>query len=141
MEAAEDTGGDDDLIDDEILEIFVEEAGEVLDTIHEYLPMLLRQHDDRSALAEVRRAFHTLKGSGRMVGANVLGEMAWSVENMLNRVLDDTVPVNPEFVAVAREARLLTPSLRDTFERREAPDMAPVGRIMERADLLAFFRA
>src|SRR5690606_41666001 len=40
----------DDLIDDEILEIFIEEAGEVLDTIREYLPMLLRQHDDRSAL-------------------------------------------------------------------------------------------
>ncbi|MFP3440895.1 Hpt domain-containing protein, partial [Pantoea sp. SIMBA_133] len=69
---SDESADDDDLIDDEILEIFVEEAGEVLDTIREYLPMLLRQHDDRSALSEVRRAFHTLKGSGRMVGALVV---------------------------------------------------------------------
>ncbi|MBK80685.1 MAG: hypothetical protein CMQ43_07185 [Gammaproteobacteria bacterium] len=123
--------------DEEIVEIFSEEVDEVVETIDGHLDGWASDPDDETHLAEIRRAFHTLKGSGRMVGANVLGEMAWSVENMLNRVLDDTVPVNPEFVAVAREARLLTPSLRDTFERREAPDMAPVGRIMERADLLA----
>ena len=71
---------DSELLDDEILGIFVEEAEEVLETIHEFYPRLRQNHDDREALTEVRRAFHTLKGSGRLVGATSIGELAWSVE-------------------------------------------------------------
>ena len=41
-------------------------------------------------LRPIRRVFHTLKGSGRLVGAKTLGEFAWKTENMLNRVLDGT---------------------------------------------------
>ncbi|SFR63135.1 chemosensory pili system protein ChpA (sensor histidine kinase/response regulator) [Marinobacter daqiaonensis] len=108
----------DDLIDDEIIEIFVEEAGEVLETINEYLPMLLRQYDDRSAMAEVRRAFHTLKGSGRMVGATTVGELAWSVENMLNRVIDGTVLMNDDIASLLREVTDQLPALVADFEHR-----------------------
>lgn len=112
-------GDSDDLIDDEILEIFVEEAGEVLDTIREYLPMLLRQHDDRSALAEVRRAFHTLKGSGRMVGALVIGELAWSVENMLNRVIDGSIFMNDDVASLLQDVTEAVPALVQDFEQRQ----------------------
>ena len=111
----------DDLIDDEILEIFIEEAGEVLDTIREYLPMLLRQHDDRTALSEVRRAFHTLKGSGRMVGALVVGELAWSVENMLNRVIDGSIFMNDDIAALLDDVTAALPELVDDFEKRQTP--------------------
>ncbi|WP_288075896.1 Hpt domain-containing protein, partial [Marinobacter sp.] len=111
----------DDLIDDEILEIFIEEAGEVLDTIREYLPMLLRQHDDRTALSEVRRAFHTLKGSGRMVGALVVGELAWSVENMLNRVIDGSIFMNDDIAALLEDVTAALPELVDDFEKRQPP--------------------
>jgi chemosensory pili system protein ChpA (sensor histidine kinase/response regulator) len=112
---------DDDLIDDEILEIFIEEAGEVLDTVREYLPMLLRQHDDRTALSEVRRAFHTLKGSGRMVGALVVGELAWSVENMLNRVIDGSIFMNDDIAALLEDVTAALPELVDDFEKRQPP--------------------
>ncbi|MBW0147914.1 Hpt domain-containing protein [Marinobacter arenosus] len=115
--------GDDDLIDDEILEIFIEEAGEVLETIREYLPMLLRQHDDRSALAEVRRAFHTLKGSGRMVGALVVGELAWSVENMLNRVIDGSIFMNDDIAGLLDEVTGVLPALVEDFEKRRNPSV------------------
>ncbi|WP_298451957.1 Hpt domain-containing protein [uncultured Marinobacter sp.] len=115
----------DDLIDDEILEIFVEEAGEVLETIREYLPMLLRQHDDRSALSEVRRAFHTLKGSGRMVGAMVVGELAWSIENMLNRVIDGSTFMNDDIASLLDEATGVLPSLVSDFENKQPPSMDP----------------
>ncbi|RBW49209.1 Hpt domain-containing protein [Marinobacter sp. F3R11] len=117
----------DDLIDDEILEIFIEEAGEVLDTIREYLPMLLRQHDDRSALSEVRRAFHTLKGSGRMVGAQVVGELAWSIENMLNRVIDGSIFMNDDIANLLDEATGILPALVSDFERKQPPSVDPEG--------------
>jgi chemosensory pili system protein ChpA (sensor histidine kinase/response regulator) len=114
---------DDDLIDDEILEIFIEEAGEVLETIREYLPVLLRHHEDRTALSEVRRAFHTLKGSGRMVRANVVGELAWSVENMLNRVIDGTVFMNDDIAGLLDDVTASLPALVEDFEKQQAPSI------------------
>ncbi|WP_417568249.1 Hpt domain-containing protein [Marinobacter sp.] len=134
--AAEKPGDDDDLIDDEILEIFVEEAGEVLETIREYLPMLLRQHDDRSALSEVRRAFHTLKGSGRMVGALVVGELAWSVENMLNRVIDGSIFMNDDIASLLDDVTADLPELVEDFEKRRAPSL-DISSLEARADALA----
>ena len=78
-------------VDDELREVFLEETDEVLEILREYLPRWSANPDDRSALSELRRAFHTLKGSGRMVRALVLGELAWAVENLLNRVLEHSV--------------------------------------------------
>src|SRR5690554_600628 len=126
----------DDLIDDEILEIFVEEAGEVLDTIREYLPMLLRQHDDRSALTEVRRAFHTLKGSGRMVGAGVIGELAWSVENMLNRVIDGSIFMTEDVASLLQDVTDAVPGLVSDFENRR-PAGLDTSALEARANALA----
>ena len=133
---ADNTDPDDDLIDDEILEIFVEEAGEVLETIREYLPMLLRQHDDRSALSEVRRAFHTLKGSGRMVGAQVVGELAWSVENMLNRVIDGSIFMNDDIAGLLEDVTANLPALVEDFEKRR-PASVDTSRLESRANALA----
>ncbi|WP_156498490.1 Hpt domain-containing protein, partial [Oleiphilus sp. HI0079] len=62
MEVAESVEDDDDLIDEEILEIFIEESEEVNETIQAYLPRLVENYDDKEALTELRRAFHTLKG-------------------------------------------------------------------------------
>ncbi|WP_018403621.1 Hpt domain-containing protein [Marinobacter gelidimuriae] len=106
-----------ELIDDEILEVFIEEAGEVLASIDEYMPMLLRHYGDRSALGEVRRAFHTLKGSGRMVGADVIGELAWSVENLLNRVLDGSRSMSDAVAALLSDVIAILPALVSDFEQ------------------------
>src|SRR5690606_14649394 len=91
---------DQELLDDEILEIFVEEAGEVIATINEFYPRLYQDHGDREALTEVRRAYHTLKGSGRLVGAESLGELAWAVENLLNRIIDGSAKANDEVLGL-----------------------------------------
>lgn len=75
--------------DAELLEVFLEEAQEVLETLHEQLQICQRNPHSREALIIIRRGFHTLKGSGRMVGLTNLGEVAWSVEKALNRWLQD----------------------------------------------------
>jgi chemosensory pili system protein ChpA (sensor histidine kinase/response regulator) len=127
---------DDDLVDDEIIEIFLEEVVEVLESIDAALPAWKANPSDSDSLSEVRRAFHTLKGSGRMVGAGTIGELAWSVENMLNRVIDGTIDASAAVIDLAERVRNLTPTLREDFAaRREATvDVAP---LMERADVLA----
>ncbi|MEP6607114.1 MAG: Hpt domain-containing protein [Burkholderiaceae bacterium] len=70
--------------DDELRQIFVEEARDVLDSIVEQLEMLRTTRDDQTTLTTVRRAFHTLKGSSRMVGFKTVGEGAWGVEQCFN---------------------------------------------------------
>lgn len=83
----------DEASDPELLEIFLEEAEGVLATIAHNLAALRRNADDKGALTAIRRAFHTLKGSGRMVGLNNLGEVAWSVERIMNVWLEDQQPL------------------------------------------------
>ncbi len=123
--------------DAEIVEIFVEEVSEILATIDTWSPQLCQDLQHVEALGKLRRAFHTLKGSGRIVGANVMGELAWSIENMLNRLIDETVKPTEQFVVVVAEAREVIPRLLDTFEMRNSSHMNDVVQIMERADLLA----
>ncbi|MCP5427373.1 MAG: Hpt domain-containing protein [Chromatiaceae bacterium] len=100
-----------DEIDPEILEIFLEEATEELDNIQTYLPRWCSDTQDSEALTTTRRSFHTLKGSGRLVGAALIGEFAWSIENLLNRVIEKTVEVSADLVALLQEAKEVLPRL------------------------------
>jgi chemosensory pili system protein ChpA (sensor histidine kinase/response regulator) len=87
-------------LDAEILDIYLTEAGEVLDAVDDNLRVLEHSPADRDALVTVRRQFHTLKGSGRMVGLTELGELAWGVERIHNRVLEEDRRVTPAFLAL-----------------------------------------
>ena len=79
----------------ELLELFIEEAKEEIASIKRHLPSWLDSPDDMETLITVRRSFHTLKGSGRMVGAERIGEYAWAVENLLNRLINRTLVRTP----------------------------------------------
>ncbi len=115
-----DEDGEESDIDDEIIEIFIEEAGEVKETLEEYFPKWKENQQDQDSLVVVRRAFHTLKGSGRMVEAFDIGELAWSVENMLNRVIDRTVPVDIAHAHIIDLVLNLLPELIKAFASKTA---------------------
>ncbi len=123
--------------DPEIVEIFVEEVDEVFETIGEYLPQWASNFDNTDALTEVRRGFHTLKGSGRIVQAVAIGELAWGIENMLNRVMDGTVQPNDQFIEVINAGLALVPGLRAAFEKGQSGDLEAITAVIERADVLA----
>jgi len=82
-------------IDAELLGIFIEEATEVLATIREQLELARSAPQQLEHLTTIRRGFHTLKGSGRMVGLAALGEAAWGLEQTLNRWLQLDWPLTP----------------------------------------------
>ncbi|HRH82324.1 MAG TPA: Hpt domain-containing protein [Thiobacillaceae bacterium] len=88
-----------DTIDREMLSVFIEEASQVLGTIAAQLARLHVSAYDNNAFTAVRRGFHTLKGSGRMVGLNDLADVAWEVEQTLNRWLRDERPPNADLLA------------------------------------------
>ena len=82
-------------VDDEILAIFLDEAGEILANIEAALPRCREQPHNRDVLTTIRRGFHTLKGSGRMVGLMDLGEIAWEIEQVMNQYLEQQRPASP----------------------------------------------
>ena len=68
----------------QLLEVFIEEAGEMLDILHTCLETLERQ-PEQSAMAEARRAVHTIKGGARMCGRSSVAELAHACEDVIGR--------------------------------------------------------
>ncbi|MGB5261066.1 MAG: Hpt domain-containing protein [Gammaproteobacteria bacterium] len=89
--------------DPEIIEIFNEEAAEELEKISKLIPAWCDDPVNEDALTEIRRSLHTMKGSGRMVGAMATGQFSWSVENLVNHLLDGRVEVSEDVVNLLRQ--------------------------------------
>ncbi|VAW96230.1 Signal transduction histidine kinase CheA [hydrothermal vent metagenome] len=123
-------------IDEEIFEIFLEEAEEEYENISRLLPLWKSNLGDMEALKDMRRSFHTLKGSGRLVGANDLGEFAWAFESMLNRVLDKTIQPTAELLDLMERGRAALPVLYELLKSSKRPDQN-IFSLMEHADSLS----
>ena len=91
-------------LDAELLEIFLEEAADVRETIAARLAELVRNPHDVEVLTTIRRSFHTLKGSSRMVGLRDFGEAAWGMEQTLNHWLRLELPVDDALLQLIRDA-------------------------------------
>ncbi|HET7664118.1 MAG TPA: cell envelope integrity protein TolA [Rhodanobacteraceae bacterium] len=128
--------GASDEIDLEIREVFLEEVQEEIDAIQAQMGSWFEQPNDADRLTPIRRAFHTLKGSGRLVGAEVLGEFSWKIENMLNRVLDGTIEPHEGVQALVGHAVAALPGLLMALKNEGTPD-APLMAIIDVADRLA----
>ena len=102
--------------DPELVEIFIEEAKQEVANIQRNLPVWQQNQDDSNALNVTRRSFHTLKGSGRMVGAQAIGEFAWSIESLLNRIIDHTLSPNADTLRFLTRAAEFLPQLVEQLE-------------------------
>ncbi len=91
-------------IDEEMLGIFLEEAAEVVSTAREAMVALARNGSDKEQLTTVRRAFHTLKGSSRMVGLNEFGEAGWACEQLYNQRLSEHPQADSDLLRFSNEA-------------------------------------
>jgi len=73
-------------IDPEILPVFLEDAHQAVAQLEEALSAWTANVTDEQAIGLARRAFHTLKGSGRMVEAGEIAELAYDAETLLNKI-------------------------------------------------------
>ncbi|MCC2635544.1 MAG: putative histidine kinase, CheA, partial [Ramlibacter sp.] len=99
VKAEEDDDGEEELRD-----IFLEEAREVVGNGLAALEALDAEPGNLADLTTLRRAFHTLKGSSRMVGLNEFGEAAWSLEQVLNTWLADQKQSTDDLRALCTQA-------------------------------------
>ena len=87
-----------------ILQIFLDEAKEVLEAAQSTLGSSDGRLYELSELTTLRRTFHTLKGGARMVELDQLGEAAWSFECLLTQWEDDNRQSFPGFVTLISQA-------------------------------------
>src|SRR5215468_8061705 len=125
-----------ELADPELMKLFIEEAQEELSKIQHGFPVWDQNPLERDSLVTVRRSFPTLKGSGRMVGARELGEFAWSIENLLNRLLDNTLVRSPAILEALRTALAALPELIAQLQSG-TPVESDIAAISTRAHALA----
>ena len=93
---------DDD--DAELRLIFLDEAREVVSAGMQAVSALQVNPAELEQQAGLRRAFHTLKGSSRMVGLTEFGEAAWAMEQLLNAWLPQQKPASAELVKLSGQA-------------------------------------
>ena len=106
----------------ELLEVFIEEAREEIESINRHFPVWAGDESDEEVLITLWRSYHTLKGSGRMVGAQLFGEYARSIEDLLNRIISKTIDTGPEVLAFLADAVAATPQLLEQLEAGTEPD-------------------
>jgi len=95
----------DDLADDpEMREIFLEEVREKVSEARQSLTHLSASPSDVEQLTAVRRAFHTFKGSSRMVGLKEFGEASWACEQLYNTWLAGQEPASPALLDFSHKA-------------------------------------
>ena len=116
--------------EDDLQDIFLEEAREVFGTAREAIAELTVDPSSVAQLAVLRRAFHTLKGSARMVGLDEFGEAGWSMEQLLNSWLADQKSASDEFRTLCADALAAFASWVSDIEakRDEAWSAAPFRR-------------
>ncbi|MGI8561272.1 MAG: Hpt domain-containing protein [Luteimonas sp.] len=137
--AGEQSGGFEstsDEIDDEIREVFLEELAEEIDNLDQLLPLWRAEPDNLERLRPIRRVFHTLKGSGRLVGARTLGEFSWKIESLLNRVLESSRAASPAVVAMVDQAFYTLPQLESALRGEGVVD-ADLARMQACAERIA----
>jgi chemosensory pili system protein ChpA (sensor histidine kinase/response regulator) len=119
-------------VDPQFVELFIEEAKEEIASVQKTFPLWDENPMDLEALSSMRRSFHTLKGSGRMVGARAIAEFAWSIENLLNRIIDKTLSRTPGMMTLLRNSVAALPQLVEQLETGR-PVSTPTEALMTRA--------
>lgn len=115
----------DEAIDAELLEIFLFEAEEVLACVRQTVPESRNAPHSQEHLTTLRRSFHTLKGSGRMVGLTAFGEAAWSIEQVMNLRLSESRAGDADLYALLDKAAEILGGWVEDLQSQGRSDRTP----------------
>lgn len=97
--------------DRKLTDPFQEESAALLGHIGEQLVIWQGRPDDPEKPHVLRRTFHNLQRSGRMVGASAVGDLAGAAERLLGRVAQGGGTLTPELSALLETVLLRLPRL------------------------------
>jgi two-component system chemotaxis sensor kinase CheA len=110
--------------DDEILQDFLVEAGEILDQLSEQLVELEQRPDDRNLLNAIFRGFHTVKGGAGFLQLDAMVECCHATENLFDILRNGKRDVTPTLMDVVLQALDTINSQFQDISQREEPTRA-----------------
>ncbi len=110
-----------DDFDSELREVFFAELADVTQSLIEAFAAWRANAADDAALKQLRRGFHTIKGSAQMVGASALGDFCRHLEQLAIRLMEKQVKVTPAMVVTVEQAIALLPAFAKTVSDGRAP--------------------
>ena len=91
-------------VDEEILQDFLVEAGEILELLQEQLVSLENNPDDTELLNAIFRGFHTVKGGAGFLGLNPMVAVCHESENTFDLLRNGKRAVTPELMDIILQA-------------------------------------
>ncbi|WP_320821387.1 chemotaxis protein CheA [Thalassolituus sp.] len=122
--------------DEEILQDFLVEAGEILELLSEQLVDLEQRPDDKDLLNAIFRGFHTVKGGAGFLQLNPLVDCCHAAENVFDTLRNGHRRVNPDLMDVVLQALDSVNEMFESVRSGAAPADADPG-IIERLHHLA----
>ncbi|MCS7500541.1 chemotaxis protein CheA [Pseudomonas aeruginosa] len=110
--------------DEEILQDFLVEAGEILEQLSEQLVELESRPDDMDLLNAIFRGFHTVKGGAGFLQLNALGECCHIAENVFDILRKGERRVSSELMDVVLQALDTVNAMFDQVREQSEPTPA-----------------
>ncbi|MEH6634978.1 MAG: Hpt domain-containing protein [Halioglobus sp.] len=107
-------------------EVFIEESEEIVAELTGLAAIWSESLNNTAVLRDIRRHFHTFKGNGRAVGANILGELGWAAQDMLDRVLDGDLSASVSVQQLVNDVISALPELVASYSSDQEPDVARI---------------
>ena len=125
-------------VDPELLEVFLEEYESVADMLAKRVPEWMKYPEKSALLTEIRRGFHTLKGSGRMVGADEVGDFAWHIESLINTLLEGSIDSLDNVALIVQISEAVLPAMKQRLQQQPSElTAAAIEAIGGQADRIA----
>ncbi|MEN8166193.1 MAG: Hpt domain-containing protein, partial [Pseudomonadota bacterium] len=109
---------------DEILQDFLIEAGEILEQLSEQLVDLEQQPGDYDLLNAVFRGFHTIKGGAGFLAIDALVEVCHQAEDVFNVLRQGQRSVSPDLMDAILEVLDVVNAMFDEVRQGVMPDRA-----------------
>ena len=121
----------------EFREVFIEESEEIVEELRRLEDLWSSDPQPDAVLRDIRRHFHTFKGNGRAVGANILGELGWAAQDMLDRVLDGEMALGLRVQALLGEVIAALPALVASYRNAGELDVMSARQLTNRCFAIA----
>ena len=88
------------MLDNELLQTFVEESTELLENLEQNLLKLEKRPDDKELIKEIFRLIHTIKGSSALVGCCEITNFVHHAEDLLDQIRNNLLELNSEVINI-----------------------------------------
>ena len=123
-------------MDEEILQDFIVEAGEIIENLNEQLVQIEKTPDDKDLLNAIFRGFHTVKGGAGFLQLSTLVEVCHAAESLFDELRNGRISMSPDLMDAVLQAYDEITTMFDCVKNGDIPGEAP-SELIDRLHALA----